>query len=551
MQEQAEKQLDYLSQGAKRWPGALLFVAFALAVYWPTRHAGFVMDWLGWQYAYNRDGWAGVPGSFGYPGLHPVLHLGNYTLYWLFGANSPVWYWVFACLHGLNAWLLARLVLRLPLGMSVLQQTTIGLATGTLFLLSPYAAEVVVWRVCLHYLLALLFALLAMHRTLDYLTEPRKSVLWQIHLLVLAALFTFEWSLVIPVLLATLVLVWFFAQKMPLSPALFGKLFAPQAGLWALYFLLNKIKIGDWVGHYGADTHLNMDPKYMSANMLRYTVKQFAFARDWEHNFKAPFFESLADGRPFWLGTGIVLLAAAVWLLFFRRLNLRLRWAGAAFAWFFVALLPVSNLFFYALQYSENDRYGYFANGFGWIGLLLLLSFLPKMFFRAIIVGYVAVSAWFLMNINHCWIESEKICAGLVEDFRWYDRDEVIILASPDNYLGVFMFRIIGQINGFNEALELRRGKPFKGNMWEVVQFNVVAPDYAITAEKDSTGLLYKIGFKQDGNWWWRNGIGATDYENDRYTFKMQQWHVEMQLKEKRPNTAVIYPVGNKWIEVE
>jgi len=305
------------------------------------------------------------------------------------------------------------------------------------------------------------------------------------------------------------------------------------------------------VGHYGAETHLNMDPKYIAANMLRYTVKQFAFARDWEHNLKTPFFESLADGRPFWLGTGIVLLAAAIWLLFFRRLNLRLQWAGAAFVWFFVALLPVSNLFFYALQYSENDRYGYFANGFGWMGLLLLLSFLPKMFFRAIIVGYVAVSAWFLMNINNYWVESEKICAGLVEDFRWYDRDEVIILASPDNYLGVFMFRIIGQINGFNEALELRRGKPFKGNMWEVVQFNVVSPDYAITAEKDSTGLLYKVGFKQDGNWWWRNGIGATDYENDRYRFKMQQWHVETQLKEKRPNTAVIYPVGNKWIEVE
>ncbi|MBK9336274.1 MAG: hypothetical protein IPM98_06680 [Lewinellaceae bacterium] len=546
-----EKILDRPERGIGAVALGLFFVLLALVVYWPTRHAGFVMDWLGWQYAYDRGGWAGVPGSFGYPGLHPVLHLGNYTLYWLFGANSPVWYGVFAVLHGLNAWLLARLALRLPLQVSAPQRLFIGAASGLLFLLSPYAAEVVVWRVCLHYLLALLFALLAMHRTLDYLSQPGKRTWWQIQVLVLLALFTFEWSLVIPVLLLALVLVWFFAEKTRPPLSLPGRLFAPQVGLWALYFLLNKIKIGDWVGHYGADTHLNIQPKYMMANMLRYVVKQFAFVRNWEHNAKMPLLENLEFGSAFWIGAGLVLLAAAAWLLFFRRLNTRLQWAGAAFAWFFVALLPVSNLYFYALQYSENDRYGYFASGFGWLGLLLLLSFLPKILYRIIVVGLIAVSSWFLLDINRCWAESEKICAGLVNDFRWYDRDEVIILASPDNYLGVFMFRIIGQINGFNEALELRRGKPFEGKMWEAVQFNVVFPSYAVTAEKDSTGLLYKVGFKQDGNWWWRNGIGATNYENDRYTFTMQQWHVEVLLKEKRPNTAIIYPVGDKWIEVE
>lgn len=534
-------------------PGLLpvFFVVLALVVYWPTRHAGFVMDWLGWQYAYNRDGWAGVPGSFGYPGLHPVLHLGNYTLYWLFGANSPVWYGVFAVLHGLNAWLLARLAWRLPLHISEAQQVLVGMSVGLLFLLSPYAAEVVVWRVCLHYLLALLFALLAMHRTLDYIAVPSRRAWWQVQFFVLVALFTFEWSLVIPVLLLALVLVWVFAQKTRPPRPLLGWLFVPQLGIWVLYFVLNKIKIGDWVGHYGADTHLNIQPEYMMANVLRYVVKQFAFVRSWEHNAKMPVVEGLAEGWPFWLGTGVVLLGAAAWLLFFRRCNARLQWAGAAFVWFFVALLPVSNLYFYALQNSENDRYGYFANGFGWLGLVLLLSFLPKMLNRVLVVGLLAVSSHFLFDLNRYWAESEKICAGLVNDFRWYDRDEVIILASPDNYLGVFMFRIIGQINGFSEALELRRGEPFRGSMWEVVQFNVVASDYALTVEKDSTDTLYKVWFKQDGNWWWRNGIGATNYENDRYQFTMQEWHVETQLKEKRPNTAVIYPVGDKWMEVE
>ncbi|MFN0016486.1 MAG: hypothetical protein ACKVU2_18245 [Saprospiraceae bacterium] len=551
MLEKFEKYIADLTSRASLWPLAALFVLISLVVYWPTRNAGFVMDWLGWQYAYDREGWAGVPGSFGYPGLHPVLHLGNYALYWLFGAYNSIWYWFFAGLHGLNAALLARLALRLPLNATPATRLTIGLGTAVLFLLSPYTAEVVVWRVCLHYLLALLFALLAMHRVLDYLAAPNKQFWWQIQLLVLLALFTFEWSLVIPVLLLALVLAYFFSKKTLPPLAVLRNLFAPQVGLWAFYFLLNKIRIGDWVGHYGAETHLNFDPQYIAANMLRYTVKHFAFARDWVHDVKTPLFEGLAGGWTFWLGTGIVLAAAAAWLFFFRRLNSRLQWAGATFVWFFVALLPVSNLFFYSLQYSENDRYGYFASGFGWLGLVLLLSFLNKIHFRAALIVLALLSGKFLLNINQCWIECEKISASLVEDFRWYDRDEVVILASPDNYQGVFMFRIIGQINGFNEALELRRRKPFKGAMWEVVQFNVIQPDYAISAEKDSTGMLYKIGFRQDGNWWWRNGIGALDYENERYDFKLKQWHAEIKLKEKRANTAVIYPVGGKWHEVE
>lgn len=535
----------------KPWFFPLAFVLAALVLYWPSRNAGFVMDWLGWQYAYDRGGWAGIPGSFGYPGLHPVLHLGNYILYWLFGANSPAWYLVFAGLHGINAWLLCRLALRLPLQLPASQTRFIGVGAGLLFLLSPYAVETVVWRVCLHYLLALMFALLALHSVLDDLYEEKKYSWWKVQGLVLLALFTFEWSLVIPVLLLTLVVIWHFSQKIsrPLLPVL-GRLLAPQIGLWAIYFLINKLRIGDWVGHYGAETHLNLRPAPIITNMLRYSVKQFGFMRHWEHPVKVQVFDGLEAGWPFWLGAGFVAAFAAIWMIYFRRLSPRLQWAGASMTWFFIALLPVSNLYFYYLMYSENDRYGYFASGFGWLALMLLLSFLPKILSRLVALALIALSLLLTVQMNRLWSDSEKVYDSLVRDFRWYDRDEVIILCSPDNYQGVFMFRIIGQLNGFNEALELRRHKPFAGKMWEAAQFNMVYPEYGINAERDSSGLVYKVSFKQDGNWWWRNGIGAIDYETDRYVFRKKEWHMEVELKEKRPNTAVIYPSGGHWKEV-
>ncbi|MCC6460638.1 MAG: hypothetical protein IT260_09235 [Saprospiraceae bacterium] len=534
-----------------KWLIPVAFVLAALALYWPTRQAGFVMDWLGWQYAYNRDGWAGIPGSFGYPGLQPVLHLGNYLLYWLFGANSPVWYLVFAALHGANAWLLYRLALRLPLGIAPGEAQFIALSASALFLLSPYAAEVVVWRVCLHYLLALFFALLAMHRSIDYLDSQQRRHWWQLQLFFGLALFAFEWSLIIPLLLVSLAWCWLFFQKKPsLLPAL-ARLCWPQALLWVLYFGINKIRLGDWVGHYGAATHLHIQPKVMLATMFKYLIKQFGFARHWEHGLKTQVFDGLDGGNYFWLALGVVAVLAVVWLLLLRRAPGRLRWAGLSFGWFFIALLPVSNLFFCYLLFSENDRYGYFATGFGWLGLVLLLSFLPKMVSRGLAIGLVGLSFCFLFEINQYWAKSEQLYDDLVQDFHWYDRDEVLILASPDNYMGVFMFRIIGQDNGFNEALELRRGQKYQGRMWEAAQFNVLQPTDGVKVEPDSSGMLYKFSFRQDGNWWWRNGIGAIDYENDRFLFRKKEWHSEVEFKNSHPNTTILYPVGNQWFEIK
>lgn len=154
--------------------------------------------------------------------------------------------------------------------------------------------------------------------------------------------------------------------------------------------------------------------------------------------------------------------------------------------------------------------------------------------------------------MNRIWGDSEKIYASLVEDFRWYDKEEVIILGSPDNYKGVWIMRIIGQDNGFNEALSLRRRAPYQGKMWEVAQFNMETPNDGLKVEKletDSTGLTYKTLFAQFGNWWFRNGVGAGDYETKSYLFRTKEWHVETTLRERRPNRAVIYPVGGKWYE--
>ncbi|MBX2891777.1 MAG: hypothetical protein KF734_12655 [Saprospiraceae bacterium] len=530
----------------------LAFVAVALSIFWPARHAGFVVDWFGWQMRYEAGGWADVPSSFGYQALQPVLQFCNYLMFRVFGTEGLPWYLLFATVHGVNGWLLYRLVRRLLLDEASLNP---ALAAGFLFLLSPYAAEPVVWRVCLHYLLTLAFTLGALHAALDYLETGMGKALWRVHGFFALALFSLEWALVAPVLLGWLLATYTLSHR---EWALLGRravgLLLPAAALLGGYFALNKWLFGNWVGHYGASTHLNLDPRLVFSTMLKYLVKYAGFARYLEHPVKVRVFDWFDQPSVVWGAAAILVLLTAWWLwrAFARQADPRWQWAGFGFGAFFVGLLPVANLFFLYLQWSENDRYGYFAAAFFWLSAALLLSMLPRWLFSLSVTLLLLLSTYLLWKMNRIWGNSERVYAGLVQDFRWYDRDEVIILASPDNMKGIWLMRIIGQDNGFNEALGLRRREPFKGKMWEVAQFNMETPHDGVKVEKlesDTTGLTYKTSFLQFGNWWWRNGIGASDYETSSYLFRMKEWHVETTLREPRTNRAIIYPVGDKWHE--
>ena len=74
----------------------LAFVAVSLAIFWPSRNAGFVVDWLGWQMRYEAGSWLDVPKSFGYQALQPVLQFCNYLMFRVFQTEGLPWYLLFA-----------------------------------------------------------------------------------------------------------------------------------------------------------------------------------------------------------------------------------------------------------------------------------------------------------------------------------------------------------------------------------------------------------------------------------------------------------------------
>lgn len=216
---------------------------------------------------------------------------------------------------------------------------------------------------------------------------------------------------------------------------------------------------------------------------------------------------------------------------------------------FLISLVPVINLYMSNLLQSENDRYGYFASMFFFMMLALLIFSLVRFIRYTLIASWVIISIVLLLRINFLWMHAGEIFNGLIKDFRWYDKKEVIILNIPDSYNGVWMFRIINDPTGFAECLDMIGRKPYTGKMFDVAQFNMMHPADGVSVQVDSTRQLH-VQFNQGGNWWWHNGMGASDYENEIFKVHFEGAYT-LTMKNDNPDRVFIYHAGDKWKEVQ
>ena len=530
------------------------FLLLSYLTYFVVKDAGFWGDWLGWQAEYEAKGFAGIPSSFGYKGLQPVLQFFNFGLFRTFGTDGFGWYLIFATAHGFCAYMLYRVfdrllypespdVFRLPLWVGAM-----------LFLLSPYATEVLILKVCLHYLITTTVALLCLDRLLMLLQDPhavyslRNKYVWQMHILLILGILSLELGLVIPGMCGLLIIMHQMARRQfDKGPwlAIIGVQFLILVG----YFVTNRLVLGAWVGHYGAGTHLKLSPLDLWGNFMKYMVKQLFFVRHWDHQYKEAFFNmfNLTSVR---IGSAILLLGVPL-AVFFTQKTIKKETRTAMFALFcfFLAVFPVANLYFVILLLGENDRYGYMASGFLWVAVCLLLYHaLPRKVHVFLYGVLLVVSLGLLAKTLSVYHHAEKIFYSLLYDFRWYDKENVLVLVNVDNYCGPWVNRAVGAESALDEGLKYVRKKPFKGNIQDVVQYNMASPKDSIKVETDPNGVIY-LGFGQTDNWFWNSGIGATSYENDWYTFTRKEWNAELRLKTQKPNTVMIYPKGGKWHE--
>lgn len=555
---------------------AVLFLALTHLFYWRTAHAGFVTDFTGLLVRLDGASFSGFWRCFGFPALHQVTNFFLFFFVKWFGAGGIGWYFVHSSLHVANATLDFVLAKKIFGKMGHAQPFGPALAASLLFLLSPYQAEVVVWRVCFNFLLCTLLMLASLLFLMKFLEGEKRRDLVLSHGLFMVALFTFELALALPLLALA---IYFLSLPKATSASridsknnaafafgngksdkqptgkIWQKIILPYSLLILAYFLLNKISFGGWAGHYGEAVHLNFDLRNIAANCLKYFSKYLLWWREWPHGSKEWLVLFLEKPVVAWSGLAVGVLLV-YWLV---KTSVRFKTSPTltciSFSWllFFLTLAPVANLYVAYILHGENDRYGYLASLFFFMGLVAVLDFFPRWLRNGLVGVWLLASAFFLQKMTGYWQESARLTSSLLNDFRWQDASEVYVLASPENYQGIPMFKDFSRENlAIKHALHYLADKPTQANFYQVAQFNLTSPTDGFTASRDSTAGIFHLEFNQWGNWWWRYGMGLGDYQTEQYRFRTDGngCRVEMKLWPPKPETVFIVAQGGRWQEL-
>jgi hypothetical protein len=527
-----------------------MFLATA-ALHWPTKDAGFVADFWGWEKLYREQSFWGFWNTFGHTVHQQLPQFFNIVWYRLFGTQGLPWYLLFSLLHAANGYLLYRFLLKTSGMWQLSHGKWVALAGASFFLCSPYIADATVWRVCLHYLLSGGFTLGALLAVSDYLERGHTKVLWWAHGLLLLHYFTLEFALATPLVVHALCFGWWLTQpretQKPVVVENFLRLITlPQLAITALFFASNKLTFGQWVGHYGESTHLKFNTLQMLAQPFKYLAKYWTFGRHWDHGDKARLFGFIDSERGLWILYGLLLglVASALWIK--RRQHPRLSLGLLCCVMGFLAVFPVSNLHFEWVLFNELDRYGYLASLFFLSTLAMLFSALPGWWKNLPAGAFLLVSLFYLHQTLGWWKDMDDCYKNLLRDFRWYDKKNVCILASADNYKGIWVVRSYRDKPALQYGLELMHHKPLDMQLTEVAQFNMNNNREGITATTDSTGMI-RVEFNQWGNWWWKFGRGANNVDNEQYKAVFKGKWFEFTPKNMPPNTTYIYQSGNSW----
>lgn len=526
-----------------------LFLGTGL-LYLPTMNAGFVTDVTGGIERIQNQPFQNVLHSFGFPALNQLSVLGFYLLYKGFGTFGLPWFLIFCSLHALNAFLAFALFKRLFEVFRLKNAMKIAFIGAFLFLIHPYQTEVLVWRACLNYLLVTAFLLTSLFYLIQFLQTKKSNYLNLVHGFFILALFTFELALMLPLLALCFYSIWcwHFQQRLHFL-SFFYKISIPQFLLSIGYFGLHKFIFGNWIGHYGASTHLQFSPLKMMGTLVNYVLKHTFFVRSYSHTYKEKLFS--LGGQYGWVFC-LVILGAILFLFFYKKTNNHTpskKLILLLIASFGITLLPVLNLFFYWIQWVENDRYGYLPSVFGMMLLVLLLFQLPTIIRYFLLLVCLLTSIGLLVKTNQYWKISTEVYQSLLADYRWQEAENVVILNIPDNYNGVYLFRIIGRGSGLKDALTTIKQQKISGKIWEVAQYNMVRPTDGISVKMNTPNQL-NIEFNQWGNWFWRNGVGVgKTHKRSIYTAHFQGNGYRLDLKNPPANTIFIYQDGKKWKE--
>lgn len=525
------------------------FSVITLWLYAPAAEAGFTSDFTAHVEMFMTRADLGWWNSYGWRGNQPVLFGAMSAWYHWFGLQPLPWFVLFGVLHALNGTLLYQLLGRLTRA-SGSPNAGVALAGGLLFLVHPYHGDVVIWKVCLHYLFSTA-SLLGMLVLLFRPGAPGTVAEWVLfHGLFAVALFSLELALIFPLILG--ITIWWQAREQGWDRRqMAGRLavvILPQVALIGVWFLMNRIRLSSWVGHYGTDVHLRVAPDEILSHAINYFLKYLVFTRDWPDAVKGFLGEwHFRDPATLYAAS----LAGLLGLVFLIRISmgkgLRMRQGLWAVVMFFLALGPVITLYFAWLGHHENDRYGYLASAFLTGALVLLASLMPRPVHWGVLALWGMVATGLAVENIDRWRQGWRVYDRLVETFPHELEGDIYILGMPDSYDGFMLFRGFTPGEGLRDALRWVGGRTVKGRLHEVGAFVMRKPDDGVQVTKMAPGQ-WQVAFQQWGNWWVRAGLGARDFRTTDFAVTYGEGSYTVRFERIPAESHFLYSQGGKWV---
>jgi len=534
-------------------PGRFLYPLFLLIVlvtYFPSMGSGFVFDFVGWQARYDPGSFADILNCFGYKGNQQVYHLFFYTIYSLFHLHGLAWYFIFCAFHALNGWLMYQWINKIALDWKISIPKQYVLLTCILILVHPYCVEPVVFKACIHYLVSLSAILSILIIIPKYVLTGEKRFYWFSLMIFASSLFAIEIAYITPMVIS--VYLWMYGRIKKEAAVSKSRSWIVATSFWLMLLmtlLMNKLTLGAWVGHYGADIHLHFDLVAILANEIKYLFKHLTDARMFTSGLKSLLFDQWLSNKIFiTLASILGLVLAARYVLKSKTGNPKWHLVFFALAGALLYTLPVSNLFFYHLDTGINDRFSYVPLMFTWVSVLALLSGVSKKWILPALSALILIQIYFQQKIITNWKESTLVLNHLKADYRWRDASHVFVLNSPDNYNGIWMTSMIKGDSGIDELIDRQTEKPNHGVMYDIYQFNMISPNDGVKVEQTGPMQL-KVTFKQWGNWWQLHALGAPAYENEFYKAEVLDYPYQVTFKQFPEGSVIIYQDSMKWKE--
>ncbi|MBS1644726.1 MAG: hypothetical protein JST36_06765 [Bacteroidetes bacterium] len=528
----------------------LFFLLLLFLLYWSAASCGWVSDTLGWLHAIQSDSFADYlnRSNFGVKSFYQTTQLITWLFYQLVGTNHWLWFFLHLGLQALNGTLLFVFVQTLLADFNIPDAATIAFGAAILFVCSPYANEVIVWKAAFHYLQGMAFLLGILVLQIRYLQQPKKKYALFAFVLFFISEFALEIWYLTPVFCAGILLFYHLngqAKTRTIRQALF-KFILPQGLLFLGHLLLVRVVLNKQNARL-EDGLWERPLGYFAIKPPMYTFELFGgrflaqAIRDQVYRFFCT-----------WLGAGLFYFALAVlvvWvMLFFHKRSIRFRVAVLLFVFTLCSLALITPLWFPERMLIVGDRYTYLVLPFFLACLVLVLYNLgSKVFARWTIITLTLLSCIGVGYLNLIWHQSEKLSEQLHKNFpKTPPGKQILLLNNPAFYKGAPMIGA-GPDGEFRLQHQLFFGSLQNDAITDVLAANLLSlhDSVAIHQLSDSS---FQVSLPNTASYWWYGPDYAKDYSTAHYRVQLLSPHsYRLQLLQPRANFILLFQQDGQW----